>query len=294
MKKENNKVFEISIELDKEDFIQREIISCMLIESGVNPTIISEFEDKSSVIVRVYFNKKKDAEILVHKLKIAKLNKIKIKLKCILESSWRDKWKEDFKAFKLTETIRVVPVWDMETISLKKNFRDVYVDTSFAFGTGLHETTSFMAKLIEKYKTKFDTFLDVGTGTGLLCFVAKLNNAKIIDAFDFDNEAVKVAKSNAKINNCKFNKILACDVNDFKSDKSYDFVAANLITDVLISNFNKLVSFVGVDKYLAVSGISLENLARFKRSIKKYPLRCLKIEKGHEWCAILYKKISNN
>ena len=41
-----------------------------------------------------------------------------------------------------------------------------------AFGTGLHETTSLSADLLESYFNEGDKVLDVGCGTGILSILA--------------------------------------------------------------------------------------------------------------------------
>src|SRR5262249_1575635 len=65
---------------------------------------------------------------------------------------------------------------------------------------GTHETTRLCLKAIEKY-FHGGSFLDVGTGTGILAIAAArmFSNARI-EACDTDAEAVEIAKANARLN----------------------------------------------------------------------------------------------
>ena len=93
-----------------------------------------------------------------------------------------------------------------------------------------------------------------------------------------------------KRNGCLPASLKVADIHHYPSRKRYDLVAANLVTHNLIKAGRKLVSLVRPGKYLAVSGISLENISVLKKAFRKYPLRPLQIVKGKEWAAVLYKK----
>ena len=136
----------------------------------------------------------------------------------------------------------------------------------------------------------FASLLDIGTGTGILSIVAIKCGSVKVDAIDFNPDCIKVARSNLKRSGCRPASLRVADIHRYPSRKRYDLVAANLVTHNLIKAGRKLVSLVRPGKYLAVSGISLENIPVLKRAFRKYPLRPLKIIKGKEWAAVLYKK----
>jgi len=68
-----------------------------------------------------------------------------------------------------------------------------------AFGTGTHETTRLCLGAVEKYFAG-KSFLDVGTGTGILALAAAKALKRPIVAGDIDPEAVRVARDNARLN----------------------------------------------------------------------------------------------
>src|SRR5256885_4724062 len=102
-----------------------------------------------------------------------------------------------------------------------------------AFGTGTHETTHLCLRAIEKY-FRGGSFLDVGTGTGVLAIAAaKMFPEAHLEACDTDAEAIAIAKENARLNNVR-------DQIDFRvgsvdeETPSADLVSANLTAPVIV------------------------------------------------------------
>jgi ribosomal protein L11 methyltransferase len=163
------------------------------------------------------------------------------------------------------------------------------MDTLLSFGTGLHETTRFMAQFIEDRRGNFKSFLDIGTGTGILALVALKYGAQKVQGIDIGALSVQAARDNMKANQLIF-KVLRADIKKYPSKEKYDFVAANLITEDLIEHAGKIISFVREDGLLAVSGISLDNLSKLRKVFSSLPLKCIKICKGKKWSGLLYQK----
>jgi ribosomal protein L11 methyltransferase len=102
-----------------------------------------------------------------------------------------------------------------------------------AFGTGTHETTRLCLAAIEKYFTG-GSFLDVGTGTGILAIAAaKLYPSARIEACDTDAEAVEIARENARLNGVAAQVSFSVGTID-DTTASADLVCANLTADVIL------------------------------------------------------------
>ena len=268
-----------------------EILKNVLMNLGVGSQDIVEYNQDGIQEVATFFFSLPKAKQFKMKIDRLGLKNIKTQLTILKRSDWQDKWKRDFVPFHLTERLDIVPVWRKSQYRPGKNREPILLDTITAFGTGLHDTTRFMAQLIEDCRGRFERFLDIGTGTGILSLVAFKCQAKYICAIDVDKECIGVARSNAGLNKSLMNRLETIDLMDFKFEEPFDYVAANLITHDLIRLKRKIFSLVRPDKFLAVSGISLENAPRLKREFKKLSLRCLRIYKSPHWAAFLYKKI---
>ena len=284
-----NFIYELSLSALIDSVGDVEILRRLLINQGIQSNKIIELNHRGRNFLLVYFSLLRNAQRIQRKLHKLKLKNVRIILKTVEPKQWEDRWKEDFKPFSLTKEIEIVPIWFKNHYSPKKK-EQVYIDTKFAFGTGLHETTRFMAQLIENYRGQFNRFFDIGTGTGILAMIAHKCGARDIQAIDIDPDAVKVAQKNFKENQCTVTGIKTADINKLKTSKQYDFVAANLVTHDLIKMNKKIVSLVRPGKYLAISGIALENLGHIKKAFNTRFLRCRKIKKGRKWAAVLYQK----
>lgn len=280
---------EVSLRFSADQTGAEEFLRQILYQLGFGDADISVLSERRYGYLKVYCRTKNEAHRLAIRLASLNLKKIQIIEKALRHQDWRDKWKDDIKPFRLTKDFDVVPSWNMKNYSPGRR-KAIYLDTTLSFGTGLHETTRFMAQLIENHTGKFQTFLDIGTGTGLLAIVASKCGARVLWAVDIEAQSVETARKNLKRNGIKFDRCCCRNFKTFVLTQQFDFTAANVITDELIAMKTKIIAAVKPEKFLAVSGISLDNLARFQREFKDESLRCLKIVKGKKWAAVLYKK----
>jgi len=285
----SNRTYELTIKLKTVDQGHVEILKTLLSTIGIKPHEIVEVNHSPQMCLSVYSLTLKKARAIKKKILLLRLKNISIALKSLLKKDWQARWKKEFKPFMLTDKVRVIPAWLKGKYPKGEN--QIYIDTTLAFGTGLHATTRFMSGFIAQCRTKFKTFLDIGTGTGILAMVAHHCDAQEISAVDISPDAVKTARRNFELNGCTGVRLRAMDFARFLKKEKYDFVAANLITHDLIKLKKKLVACVKLKQYLAVSGISLSNFELFRQTFKSLPLRCLRIEKSEGWVAVLYKRI---
>jgi len=215
--------------------------------------------------------------------------RVQPEIRRLLPADWQDTWKENIRPFALTRKFLVVPVWHAGEFKPDRR-RPVFIETTFAFGTGLHETTRFMARIIESCRGEFDSFLDVGTGTGILAIVAYFCGADKITALDIEKNSVAAAKLNFKRNGVRGARVLRADFKKVRAVEKTDFVAANLITDDLINLRRKLFAAVKPGGFLAISGVSLLNLPRVEKAFRAGPFKKVKILRGRKWAAILYRR----
>lgn len=80
-------------------------------------------------------------------------------------------------------------------------------------------------KIKEIFKDKKIDILDLGTGSGCIAITLKKETNSIVDALDISNDALEVAKKNAKENNVDINFIEE-DMSTYK-EKLYDVIISN-------------------------------------------------------------------
>jgi ribosomal protein L11 methyltransferase len=109
---------------------------------------------------------------------------------------------------------------------------------AMAFGTGDHATTASCLRMLCDFaagarENNWD-MLDLGSGSGILAIAAKLLGARKATAFDFDPHAVRTAKTNARTNGTAHIDIRKMDVTLWTPERTWDVIAANLFSEVLI------------------------------------------------------------
>jgi ribosomal protein L11 methyltransferase len=134
----------------------------------------------------------------------------------------------------------------------KKRGPVITIDPGMAFGTGRHESTKLMLRMINRIDLQGQKVLDIGCGSGILAIRAAQKGA-FVTAIDRDPLAAAAAKHNSALN--KLNNImLACaDLENLKG--RFDIVLANLDFETVSKHYESLVSRVSNGGSLLVSGI---------------------------------------
>ncbi|MFT6862737.1 MAG: ribosomal protein L11 methyltransferase [Akkermansiaceae bacterium] len=137
----------------------------------------------------------------------------------------------------------------------------IVVPPEMAFGTGDHPTTATCLRLLVDHSSKMDdgwSFLDLGTGSGVLAMAGKLLGAGEVQAFDYDPKAVEVAALNMKRNGIPEIKTFEEDVFRWKNKKRFQVVAANLFSTVLMEALPLIAKWIEDKGLLILSGILAE------------------------------------
>jgi ribosomal protein L11 methyltransferase len=170
----------------------------------------------------------------------------------------------------------------------------IFVPASLAFGTGEHATTAgclrLLCDIVPADHTGW-TFLDVGTGTGILALAAAKLGADRIHAFDADTIAVRTAKQNARLNGLSGKlRIWRQDVLKFQPESVYDVVTANLYSVLLRQALPKLVKAARKDGFLIFSGILRDQEAEVKEWLREKKLDLQESRRRGKWTTILARK----
>jgi ribosomal protein L11 methyltransferase len=201
----------------------------------------------------------------------------------VADEDWLSEWKKSWLPVEVGERFIISPPW--AEIPDEQGRIVIRIEPGMAFGTGTHETTRLCLAAIEKY-FEGGSFLDVGTGTGILAIAAaKLFPEARIEACDTDSAAIAIALNNARLNSV--DEKISFKVGTIKdSTASADVVCANLTADVIASMLPSLLSVTC--GHLILSGI-LDSQAE---AIKARLLECgvsapFEIIQDGEWIALI-------
>ncbi len=215
--------------------------------------------------------------------------KVKIATSTVDEEEWAESWKEFFHVTRITPNIIVKPQW--RDHKSKSNEVVLELDPGMAFGTGTHPTTVLCIKMIEQYLKQGSSFLDVGTGSGILMIAAAKLGAKHVTGIDNDEIAIPIAKKNLEQNNIAPDKFQV-SLNTIESfDKTgFDIICANILAQVVVDIMPVVKSKLNPNGTAVLSGIILDQQESVISCISQNGLKLLSIEHIEEWVAISVKK----
>jgi ribosomal protein L11 methyltransferase len=210
----------------------------------------------------------------------------------VKREDWAESWKRHFHPLEIGAALLVKPSWIKQRP--KKGQAVVILDPGLSFGTGQHPTTSFcLSEIVRMARanarpTKAMSFLDIGTGSGILAISAAKLGFQPVHAFDFDPESVRVAKENTRKNRVDAKiKLTRGDVTKLpqKPARQYDLVCANLISNLLIAERRRIVNRLKPGGTLVLAGILAVEFAEVEQAFADMKLRLTAKRVENEWCS---------
>lgn len=200
-------------------------------------------------------------------------------LREVADRDWLEEWKQSWQPVEIGRFIIAPPWSNLGDVSDRLVIR---IEPGMAFGTGTHETTRLCLDAIQKHFAG-GSFLDVGTGTGILAIAAaKLFPQAHIEACDTDETAIVIARENAELNAVQI-KFWTGSIDD--STASADLVVANLTGDVITAIMPALVG-VACGK-LILSGILETQIDMVQASLHESGIDEFEVTQDGEWIAVI-------
>jgi ribosomal protein L11 methyltransferase len=221
---------------------------------------------------------------------------------------WAESWKRHFRPIEIGDSLLIKPSWSRRRA--RKGQAVVVLDPGLSFGTGHHPTTAFCLGEIAKCRTRGGTrspqrtgtdgpascngleppsFLDLGTGSGILAIAAVKLGYSPVRAMDLDPAAVRVARANARINRLRHKlKIRRGDVTRLpirpgQRGQRYDLVCANLISPLLIAERHRIAGQLNPAGTLVLAGILKSEFTEVQKAYEALGLKLASSREEKEW-----------
>lgn len=208
----------------------------------------------------------------------------RISARQIRQEDWAESWKRHFKPLEIGTRLLIKPSWSHRRA--KPGQAIVVLDPGLSFGTGQHPTTRFcLEQLVAAQKQdEAKSFLDIGTGSGILAIAAAKLGYRPVDAFDFDAEAVRIARSNARQNSLQFN-LYEQNLTRLPlwPKRRFDVVCANLIHDLLITERARITGLMKPSGRLVLAGILATQFQAVRRAYAAAGLQLVARRRENEW-----------
>jgi len=209
------------------------------------------------------------------------------------EKDWVNEWAKDFTGIEAAPGIMIIP----ENVEYHGQAETVIrIDPRDAFGAGTHPTTRICCGAIKtllidgQYQAGASSFLDIGTGTGVLAILSFLFGMHRIDAFDIEAPSVERAKYNALINGCADIAFTCCGIDTFKCGTPYDIVCANVNSVIIETYFTHILSFAAAGGILILSGIGVQWADSMEQLFAEHSLMLCEKHECDGWLGYILKK----
>jgi len=218
----------------------------------------------------------------------------RITLVKIHSADWAEAWKRHFKPLEVSRKLLIKPSWSRRRA--KAGQAEVVIDPGLSFGTGQHPTTSFCLKeLVRQRKSnQSQSFLDIGTGSGILAISAAKLGYQPIDAFDIDGDAIRVARANGTINGVS--ALIGFQCQDLTraprlARHRYTVICANLMFELVLAQKDRLLARLQSGGVLVLAGILQSEFPRVQAVYEAAGLSLVRTRKEREWRSGVFRSV---
>jgi ribosomal protein L11 methyltransferase len=197
------------------------------------------------VIIKCY---PENADAFLRILRESKMDIKNISVEHEPEQDYTELTKKYFRPIKV-EGITILAPWN----KTKRQGIRIFIEPGMAFGTGRHESTKIMLKLMGEMDFKNKRVLDIGCGSAILSLYASMLNAKKVIAVDNDADTILSAQKNVDLNNASNIKLVCSDLDNISG--TYGIVLANIDIRTFRASSAHIMGVVKKNGYLVVSGI---------------------------------------
>lgn len=219
--------------------------------------------------------------------------RLEITTRMLNDEDWANNWKQYFKPFTVSDKIIIKPSWEEYNESTEGKLI-LEIDPGMSFGTGQHHTTRLCIEQIIKHMTEGMRVLDMGCGSGILSIASILLGAENCVGVDIDENAVRIAKENAELNNIfedRFSLYCGDVTNDEKlqekiGNNKYDMIAVNIIAQIIMGMSMTFPKFLKKGGLVIASGIIKKYLQDVLDNFKELGFEVIEINDSEEWVCV--------
>lgn len=200
--------------------------------------------------------------------------------------NWARLVMEEWEPILVGQRFFVAPAWRQEPTPTGRLRLVVYPGA--ALGTGYHPTTQMCLEAMEVHLRPSDVFLDVGTGSGILCQAAWLLGTRRLVGCDTDPEAVQIARENLILRE-RIPALLYVGSIDAMRWQTATVAAANIGPGALIELAEKFAMVLRTDGVLLASGFESEEAADVRLAFERAGFRLCEERERQNWIFHLYR-----
>lgn len=204
---------------------------------------------------------------------------------------WQSFRQTHFKSLAVGRKFLICPEWEKPGDMPDGRFV-IRLRPGLSFGTGQNFTTRFCLEMLEETAERIGgqaSFLDIGTGSGVLSIAAAMMGFDPVYALDNDPHCIEQCVYNAALNGME-NRVRAnlLDIGAEAPAPRCGMVCANLFAGILIECAERIAA--SVEKWLAVSGFNESQADGVSEAYLRLGFEEIVRDGDAEWCGILFRR----
>lgn len=201
--------------------------------------------------------------------------------------NWNEEWEKNFEPIIVDEDTRIRAPFHASDHTF---VNEIIIQPKNTFGTGHHETTCLMLRLMKQMTFENKLVLDYGTGTGILAIQAARKNAAFIHAIDIDPWCMDNVQENMNFNQVSNIEVRCCNLESFSASDKFNIVLANINRNILMDSFSTLSDLMKTEASIIISGFYENDERILSEELNKYGFQKQAQMTQNNWCACVYAR----
>ncbi|MES2799285.1 MAG: 50S ribosomal protein L11 methyltransferase [Bacteroidota bacterium] len=200
----------------------------------------------------------------------------------IPKQNWNEQWESDFQPVFVDEYCTILAPFHT---SIDVVGMPIIIQPQMSFGTGHHQTTYMMTKSLFELESMPENVLDMGTGTGVLAFVAEKLGAQKVVAVDIEDWSVENTKENALRNSCTKIEAILGNIDEVPQEK-FGLILANINKNVLKMHLAGYANRMDKNSLLLLSGFFTTDTDELIHDANEVGLSLVSLMEKENWACM--------
>jgi ribosomal protein L11 methyltransferase len=205
----------------------------------------------------------------------------------IKKENWNKKWEENFDSVKVDDFCYIRAPFHPEGTNVDY---EILIEPKMSFGTGHHQTTQLMIRLMKEIDFKGLKVLDMGSGTGILAILAKMMGAIKVDAIDIEEWAYENMQENVERNKVAVNTYLGDAALLERLAEKYDVVIANINKNILMADMPEYMKVLKEKGRILLSGFFYTDDDELLGNHELSTMKLYSKLQEEDWCALALER----
>lgn len=214
---------------------------------------------------------------------------LQFEVETIAPQNWNAEWEESIQPIRVSDRFIIAPSW--HPVEASDDVIVLTIDPKMSFGTGYHETTRLMLRLMEQVQMQGRRALDVGTGTGVLAIAARRCGAVDVLGVDIDVWSYDNAEENRLRNGIDAGLEFREGTVE-ESDGVFDVILSNITRNDNMGLMELFARMTRAGSDLLLSGFYRTDLDDMTGAALAHGFDAVGSLSENEWCAVHLRRMA--